>query len=51
MRGDQAYVMPSGTLDDPCAWKPQMEFWCKRRASWLPSFGTPADKMFEENPR
>lgn len=50
MKKDGCLVIPSGTLDDPIEWKPKMEFWCIRRSTWLPTFDTPKDKMFDKNP-
>lgn len=39
--GSQIYAVPAGTIDGDVSesWKPQMELFCRSRASWLPDTG------------
>lgn len=42
-------VVASGTLDgvDSLDWKPEYEFFCKRRGAWLESAGAPTEQQFQ----
>jgi hypothetical protein len=42
-------IVPSGTLDfDALAdWKPQAEFYCKRRGGWLQTAGVDSGSRFQ----